>query len=191
MLLRIKLGDDLPVCVERREFDALLVRGEALHVDLPGDFGLVELVDQGLAGKQVGGFGGLLFLFVGQEPTGRRRLVSVGDELLGPAFDVGPGLAVVVNPHRLACDQREVIGKARMGDAVILGRVTHAGLGDQLVDERRVLLVAEESVRPVILHHDEDDVLWRGGGGGTMTKKKTGGCGNRKRGGAYGHSGIP
>ena len=111
----------------------------------------------------MGGFGGLLFFFVSQETTGRRRLVGVGDKFLGLAFDVGARLAVVMDPHVIAGNQREIVGKARMGDAVILRGVAHARLGDQFVDERRVRLVAEESVSPVVLHHDQDDVLRRGG----------------------------
>src|ERR1700730_5596778 len=100
----------------------------------------------------MGGFGGLLFLFIGQEASGLRRLVGVGDKFLGLAFDVGASLAVVVDPHVIARNQREIVGKARMRDAVILGGVAHARPGDQVVDERRVPHVAEESVSPVVFH---------------------------------------
>ena len=50
--------------------------------------------------------------------AGLRGFVRVGDKFLRLALDVRAGLAVVVDAHLIARDEREMVRQTRMGDAI-------------------------------------------------------------------------
>lgn len=129
---------------------------KAFHVGLPAQALVLELVDNVLAGEHVRCGRGAGDLRRGEAP-GDGRVAGAGDELFGGALKVCAGFAVIPDALGASRNGGEVVGQARVRDAVVVRRGVVA-LGEG-IDVGGVGGVTDDLVVAVVLHHDDEQMV--------------------------------